>query len=273
MVCANSQNVSEWPRQMQRKTVLVVEDNEQICKLFALYLRQAGYRAEIARTGEEALKKATHDQPAAIILDLILPVMDGWEVLAQLKASSATRHIPVIITSVLDPIVLSFQLGAVAHLLKPVDRDNLLRALECCKQHKKFAGKRPKIMLAHDDPQELDALTQMLLHAGYEVIPALGGAEGIHLAKSSKPDLIVLDLFLSEVDYGDVVAALDKDPATKDIPVRVLVSQRLTPVQKARLKGKVDYIVIKEAAKKEALLTAVEEVLQEGKALRGRDDT
>jgi CheY-like chemotaxis protein len=109
--------------------ILVVEDDLRSANLISLYLARGGYRTEVATNGREALEKARRLQPLAITLDVIIPELDGWEVLRELKLSDATREIPVVIVSVVDDERLGYALGADDYLVKPVDRRALLARL------------------------------------------------------------------------------------------------------------------------------------------------
>lgn len=270
MMHAGMNEIHESCDEDQKNTVLVVEDNEQALKLFSLHLTQAGYRIIIARTGEEGLKRAQECRPVAIILDLILPVMDGWEVLTRLKASETTHRIPVVIVSVLDQPCLGHRLGACDYLVKPVDRSELFRALERCKLQSRFSGKPPRIMIGHNDPFELSLLAKAIFRAGYDVIQSLSGMESVHLAQTSSPDLIVIDLHLSDGDCFEVITALRNHPATRNIPIRILISKAQRPVQKALLQGKIEYLVLNGSGKQEALLAAIDDILHEVESISAK---
>jgi DNA-binding response OmpR family regulator len=243
--------------------ILLVEDDLNVVKLFTVYLSQAGYDVVAANTGEDALEAALMLQPAAIILDLLLPTMDGWEVLAELKSSSLTQHIPVLIVSVLDRQQLGFRLGAVEHLVKPVDRRHLLRALERTILRGRYADRPPRVLLVHDDDDELEMLAAALEQEGYQVVPAYGSVEGIRLAHTAAPDLAVLDLLLSDIDSFQVIASLRSDDATARIPILVLMHRGLSAVQKRQLSEKIRTIVIQGDTPPQVLLQTVGHILLE----------
>jgi signal transduction histidine kinase/HAMP domain-containing protein len=112
------------------KKILVVEDNEHAAQLLCIYLTEAGYDAEIAVDGEEAIAKAKEIKPFAITLDIMLPKKDGWQIMQDLKSFPDTRHIPIIIVSIVDDESLGFSLGAVGYLVKPLDKEQLIGILE-----------------------------------------------------------------------------------------------------------------------------------------------
>ncbi|MEA3345195.1 MAG: response regulator, partial [Chloroflexota bacterium] len=111
-------------------TVLAIDDNESLFRLFERYLAQHRYRLVGVRDGDEGIELARELQPVAITLDVMMPDRDGWEVLQTLRTDPPTRDIPVIVCTVLDEPELAFSLGARAYLKKPIQRSDLLTALE-----------------------------------------------------------------------------------------------------------------------------------------------
>ena len=114
------------------QTVLVVEDDPHSAELLSVYLEGAGYRTVVARDGAEGLDAARRLRPRAVVLDILLPRVDGWDLLARLKADPATADSPVVVVSMLDERSKGLALGAVEYLVKPVGREELLEALERC---------------------------------------------------------------------------------------------------------------------------------------------
>jgi CheY-like chemotaxis protein len=112
------------------ETVLVVEDDAHSVELLSVYLEDAGYRIAVARDGAEGLELARRLRPRAVVLDILLPRVDGWDLLGRLKADAATADAPVIVVSMLDERSKGLALGAVEYLVKPVGREELLEALE-----------------------------------------------------------------------------------------------------------------------------------------------
>ena len=114
------------------ETVLVVEDDPHSAELLTVYLEGAGYRIALARDGAEGLELARRLRPRAVVLDILLPRVDGWDLLARLKADPATADSPVVVVSMLDERGKGLALGAVEYLVKPVGREELLEALDRC---------------------------------------------------------------------------------------------------------------------------------------------
>jgi len=228
-----------------RGLVLVVEDDPRSANLVALYLARGGYRVEMATNGREAIEKAQALRPIAITLDVILPDLDGWEVLKELKQNEVTREIPVVIISVVDNQRLGFALGADDYLVKPIDRNALLSRLEQYGNKTPTQRQTARVLLIDDTPSALELYQGMLSPAGYTALTASGGAEGIRLARSEHPDVILLDLMMPEVSGFDVVTTLKSDPETQDIPILIVTAKELTEADKAALNGRVSTILQK----------------------------
>lgn len=212
-----------------QRTVMVVDDDAHAAKLVSVQLQREGYGVAIAHTGEEALAQVERFLPLAIILDILLPKMDGWEVLARLKASPCACDVPVIILSVLDRQALGFELGAVEYLVKPVSRSELLHAVHCCEQRQRRAGRNARVLVVHDNPDRLAALAALLYERGYDVIEALGEAEALNLAERGRPDLIIIDLLVSQLTCQRLLA--DLQTAMQRLPVLVLTASDSPPLE------------------------------------------
>ncbi|MBM2809530.1 MAG: hypothetical protein HW416_289, partial [Chloroflexi bacterium] len=219
--------------------VLIVEDDDKAASLLALYLGKAGYRTTVATDGQQAIEKATTLHPVAITLDILLPELDGWEVLRALKVDESTRDIPVMIISVVDDLSLGGALGAVDYLVKPVDRQMLLSRFERLSLAGARGARDLRVLIVDDDPASVDLLEATVAQAGFTPIRALGGAEGIDIARGEQPDLILLDLMMPTVSGFDVVTALREDPATRRIPILIVTAKDLTPEEKLALNGRV----------------------------------
>ncbi len=222
-----------------RPLVLLVEDNPQAAEILARHLDGGGFRIETARTGIEAVAMARNLKPVAITLDILLPEIDGWEVLTRLKADEVTRNIPVVVVTVIDNPTLGRALGALDYFVKPVDGAALLSRLGEYTFTTKVATESIRVLVVDDEPSNLDLLVALLEPAGFTVLKATGGKEGIAAAKSEIPNLVLLDLMMPGVTGFDVVEALRGDDATRSIPIMVLTAKTLTAEDKQALNGHV----------------------------------
>jgi len=228
-----------------RPSVLIVEDDPSAVRLLHAYLEPEGYRVRVAPDGEQALLDVRIERPAAILLDVLLPGMDGWEVLRRLKADPELRSIPVVIITVVDEKEVGLALGAVDYLVKPIDRDALIACLERLGLTATVRSRIVRILAVDDEPAALDMLTETLGPAGFDIVRAEGGMAAISMARAERPDLVICDLVMPDLDGFGVVAALKADPATAAIPIIILTGHHLTAADKKRLNGKVLRIVSK----------------------------
>jgi PAS domain S-box-containing protein len=225
-----------------RPLVLVVDDNPQAAEILARHLNAGGFRIEVARTGPEALAMARDLQPVAITLDILLPEVDGWEVLNRLKADEATQNIPVVVVSVVDNPALGRALGAFDYFVKPVDGKALLSRLSQYTFTTKVKSEPVRVLVVDDEQANLDLLENLLEPAGFGVLRAGSGREGIDMARSQMPNLILLDLMMPDLTGFDVVEALRAEDATRSIPIMVLTAKELTEDDKRALNGQVGAI-------------------------------
>jgi signal transduction histidine kinase/DNA-binding response OmpR family regulator len=230
--------------------ILVIEDDPTAAELLQKYLENDGYGVRVARDGETGLAAAHALAPAAVLLDIVLPGIDGWEVLRQIKTDEVLRSVPVIIVTVADEQDVGLALGAVDYLVKPV-RPEILR--ERLTRHAFMARVQAgpvRVLAIDDDPAALDMIEATLRPEGFEVIRADGGAAGLQAARDTRPDLVICDLIMPHVDGFGVVASLKADSLTRDVPILILTAHEVSPAEKLLLNGHIVGVVDKgEAAK------------------------
>jgi signal transduction histidine kinase/DNA-binding response OmpR family regulator len=226
----------------ERPLVLIVEDDPPAAELLMRQIERAGFRAEVARTGGEALAKARERKPAAITLDILLPDLDGWEVLTRLKRDDETSDIPVIVVSVVDNPELGVALGALDYFVKPVPANELVSRLARFNFRRK-PGENLTVLVVDDEQANRDWLQRVLEPAGFSVILASGGKAAIALARARMPDLVMLDLMMPDVTGFDVVEALRDESSTRGIPIMVLTAKTLTEDDIKQLNGHVSTIL------------------------------
>jgi signal transduction histidine kinase/CheY-like chemotaxis protein len=223
-----------------RPTVVVVEDDRRSFDLLRVYLEAAGARVVSAGDGEEGLDTVRRLSPAGVVLDILLPGIDGWDVLAQLKADPGTAAIPVIVVSMLDERGRGFALGATEYLVKPVGKEQLLAALYRAAAMERKGGKHTVVAI-DDDPLAVELVRASLEPEGWTVLGAATGQEGLALIRERQPSAVLLDLLMPGMDGFEVVEALRADPETKSVPVVILTSKSMTPQDKERLQGRITY--------------------------------
>ncbi|TMG27646.1 MAG: response regulator, partial [Chloroflexi bacterium] len=245
-----------------RPLVLIIEDDVAAAELLTRQLHAAGFRTHIARTGTEAIAMARSLHPAAITLDILLPELDGWEVITRLKREEETSSIPVVVVSVVDNPELGKALGALDYFVKPVDGKLLVDRLTRLKLKPAVEGATTSVMVVDDEPSNRSWLMRILEPAGFEVIEASGGREAIELAKARPPDLVLLDLMMPEVTGFDVVEALRADPKTSQTPIMILTARHLTEADKRQLNGQVSTILSRGSVGAPDLLGLLQQVVE-----------
>ena len=235
-------------------TVLLVEDDEHSIELLSLYVAEAGLGIAVARDGESGLELARRIRPCGIILDIRLPGLDGWEFLASAKADPEIAEVPVIIVSMVDERSKGLALGADDYLVKPVTRGELLEALAQVTP----LPAHGKVLAIDDDAMALELLQAVLEPVGYAFFSARSGEEGIALARAELPDVILLDLVMPELDGFGVVDRLKGDAITRAIPIVILTSKMLTPVEEELLRGRIVHLAQKAEFDRSALLELID---------------
>jgi signal transduction histidine kinase/DNA-binding response OmpR family regulator len=214
--------------------VLLIEDDPSAARLLRTYLESAGYRVRVAGTGEAGLLEAQRERPDAVILDVLLPGIDGWGVLRELKQDPALQGVPVFIASVVDERDVGLSLGATDFFVKPIDRRRLLaRVAEFLLEPE--TADRMRVLAVDDDPVTLEVLAQALREHRVDVVMAGSGQEAIQLARTRPFDLIISDLRMPDTDAVSLMSALNQDPATSRIPVLVVTGSDLSESDRSGL--------------------------------------
>jgi signal transduction histidine kinase/DNA-binding response OmpR family regulator len=198
-----------------RPLVLVVDDDPGALQLVQDYLSDGVYQVLGTPNPGSALELARRYHPTAIITDIMMPGISGWEVLRELKGDKDTADIPVIVQSMIEQKTIGFYLGAADYLVKPVTRAALLEALA------KVARVIPKapILVIDDNAYDRRLLTKLLERAGYTVESVESGEAALTWLMHKRAALILLDVLMTGVDGFEMLKRLSTDPATADIPI------------------------------------------------------
>ncbi|MCU1349433.1 MAG: domain S-box, partial [Acidobacteria bacterium] len=227
----------------QEATILVIDDDRTVRDLMVRMLNREGFRVVTAWGGKEGLRLAREIKPALITLDVIMPEVDGWSTLNQIKADPELADIPVILITMVDDRQKAFTLGAADYMVKPIDRERLSHIIH------RFVCEHPPctVLVVDDDPAVRDMLRRTFTKEGWNVVEAENGRIGLERLATSKPELIVLDLMMPEVDGFEFLEALRADDATRRLPVIVLTAKTLTTEDHLRLNGSVEKVLEKGA--------------------------
>jgi PAS domain S-box-containing protein len=224
---------------------LVVEHDTKAAELIRLQLEADGFEVLHADSAESALSIALKQPLSLITLEILLPDMDGWELLARLKRMPKLMHVPVVIISIVADRNKGFALGASAVLEKPLSRKELVDSLIELGLFPISQGKTLRVLVVDDDPTAVELVAVRLLDLATTVERAYGGREAIAAARRQRPDLIVLDLMMPDVSGFDVVEELRRHGETAGIPIMVLTAMELSGEERAQLNGYVSTVLAK----------------------------
>ncbi|MCB9685928.1 MAG: response regulator [Alphaproteobacteria bacterium] len=222
------QAIAEMPRP-EGVLVVCIDDDPMVHEIVTRTLESRGIRVVSARSGEEGIELARQLRPNAITLDVMMPGMDGWEVLEALKQDEATRDVPVAMLTIVDHAERGRALGASAWLLKPVDRRTLVSVVQSMVT---FAG---DVLVVDDDDALRELAVRVLTDLGRSVRQARHGGEALERMREHLPGLVLLDLMMPELDGFGVLEAMRSDPELSSIPVVVLSAADLSSEDRARL--------------------------------------
>ena len=243
-------------RKLDRALVLAVDDDPAALDVMTRFLSREGFRPITASSGVEAIRLAKELRPSAITLDVMMPGMDGWDVLAALKRDPDLAEIPVVMLTIVDEKARGYTLGANDYMVKPLEREQMRRVLRrVCKVG---IG---RLLLVEDDTATRDAIRLMLERDGWNVDIAADGAEALGAMHRSKPDAIVLDLLMPGMDGFEFLSTLHADAAWREVPVIVLTAKDLTLDDHERLSGGVQKVLRKQVSEADDLLREVARLL------------
>ena len=225
------------------RTALIVDDDESTRRLLAIELEPHGFEVLEAADGPDALEIARARKPDVIVLDVLLPRMDGWTVLRALKESPETRSIPVVVHSVVDNRAFGFALGAFDYLVKPVTPGRLFEILS----RAGVLGFPGYVLIVDDDADIRELLERELQAAGFRTAAVSGGAEALARIEKETPSSILLDLMMPDPDGFEVIFRIRDNPALRGVPVVVMTAKDLTPSDYERLNGSAQRILGKGA--------------------------
>jgi adenylate cyclase len=255
---ARSLTTSDGRRSPHADCVLVIDDDATARELIADHLKAEGFSVVTAAGGVEGLKLAKELRPTAITLDVMMPDLDGWSVLAALRQDPELAEIPVIMITIVDEHRRGVALGAAGYLTKPIDRERLHRLVT------RFRAPTPptSVLLVEDDAIQRERMRGWLEGPQWSVREAANGREALDRLQQGKPDVILLDLMMPEMDGFAVVAALQKETAWRGIPVIVITSLDLDAKDRERLNAGVQFVLVKERFRPADLVERIRRLAQ-----------
>jgi signal transduction histidine kinase/DNA-binding response OmpR family regulator len=236
--------------------LLVIDDQREAIEILRTELVECGFRVESALSGEEGLAKAAKVRPAAILLDIVMPNMDGWAVLKKLRSDPDLSATPVIVTSMLDDAPRARDLGIVGWLTKPVAPEEFLAVF-----NRIGIGAAGDILVVEDDRPTQSMLLESLGELGFKPRAASDGNEAVAAIDERLPQAVILDLMLPHLDGFHVLEHLRARRNGGDVPVVVYTAMDLSREERSRLNGGVVEVLAKAASDAHQVVSCVRRVL------------
>jgi len=251
-------SIAKRPLDPSRAPVLVVEDDRKTVFIYEKYLAMAGFQILPARTIADARRVLAITRPAAIVLDIMLDGETSWQFLADVKQDPSTADIPVLVVTVTNKEQKARALGADEFWLKPVDQGRLLRKLRSLGT----ASQPVRVLVIDDDERARYLIRKTLDGTPFELVEAATAQEGLEHARTSPPQIILLDFLLREGTAFDVLDELKSDPRTRSIPVIVVTSHVLDALDRERLAAETTAILSKESLSRELAINRIRDALR-----------
>jgi signal transduction histidine kinase/DNA-binding response OmpR family regulator/HAMP domain-containing protein len=220
--------------------ILIIDDDATVRDVVGRFLEREGFSVAKANGGKEGLRLARELHPVAVTLDIMMPDLDGWTVLAAIKGDPDLVDLPVVLMTIVDEKNRGYALGAADYLVKPVDRQKLIDVLHAlCGS----AGRR--LLMVDDDDLERRQMRTALEQQGWTVTEASDGRDALARLNEGRPDLIILDLMMPEMDGFEFLEEMRRKDEWRGIPVVVVTARDLTDADRNRLNGGVERIIQK----------------------------
>ncbi len=224
-------------------TVLVIDDDPNVHELMRRFLGPRGFRVFSAFHGDQGLEQARELRPDVITLDVMMPGKDGWSVLSSLKSDAVLDNIPVVMITMIDDKSIGYALGASDYLVKPIERDRLIKVLS--RFHPARGG---RALVVEDEADIRDVIARHLERAEWSVQTAPNGRVALEMLDDERPDVVVLDLMMPEMDGFEVAEIMRQEPRWQDIPIVVVTAMDLDDAEHERLQNSVERILSKKVS-------------------------
>ena len=239
--------------------ILSIDDDPQVIALYERYLKNYGFEVVGLTNPAKALERAVELKPFAITLDIMMPQVDGWQVLHELRQDERTRDIPILVCSILEEEEKGFNLGASEYLVKPFLQGDLINAIHRINRD----GASLEVLVIDDDEDDLKFVKKMVEgEPSFHPILAQGGKSALEILNNLTPDLIILDLFMPDMNGFELLDRFKSEPRLAKIPVIVLTGADLTPDQKTQLAESSKTLSTHGLIKESDILKNMEEALQ-----------
>jgi CheY-like chemotaxis protein len=241
--------------QAGERCILIIEDDQDFAKVLAETVRKKGFKVLAAGNGEGGIILAERFIPSAIILDVMLPGLDGWGVMRRIKDNLKTRHIPVHFVTCLEDRNKAMSMGALGFYTKPVSAEGLEEICGAIEEAIDKSGRN--LLIVEDDKTEASSLVALLSERGVSITVAGGGEEALELMSRIPFDCIVMDLGLSDISGFEVLEKINGLEPNRRIPVIVHSGRELTRAEELQLRHYAESVIIKGTKSPERLLNEV----------------
>ncbi len=235
--------------------VLVIDDDADVRELCARVLMKRGFQVHSVPTGPQGIEAAGRIKPDAIVLDVKMPGMTGWDVLSTLKLSEKTASIPVIMLTVMHQEEIGRALGAVDYLNKPLDPRALLATVQRYVRKEEEANVR--VLVVEDDEPTREMMRRTLESAGHTVTVAENGQVGLQRLETELPDVVVLDLMMPVMDGFTFLHHLRASPVHANLPVIVATARMLSETEQRELEATAQRVLRKQSSSIHELVQAI----------------
>ncbi len=225
----------------KRPSILVIDDDPVMLELMDRFLTKEGFDVHLAANGRDGVEIARRLQPMAVTTDVMMPEMDGWEVVTTLRNDPTTSHIPVVVVTVTDSREMGVAVGASQFLTKPVDWSRLGELMAAYRADR---SNRP-VLVVEDDAASREQLVRLLGRDGWRVSEAENGRVALEQVQAELPAVILLDLMMPEMDGFEFLSQFRKLPGCESIPVVIVSAMDITPAQRAQMNGGIVDIISK----------------------------
>jgi len=222
-----------------QRLVLIVDDDPDSRLLLSQYVEDFGCQAMAVSSAEQGIAAAREFRPDLIVLDLLMPGVNGWDMLRELKAEPGIRDTPVLVVSIVGGENRGSLVGVVDALDKPVLRDSFYAALR-----RNLESTRGRVLVVSTDPDAHRVIASSFRDAGdLEVLSASDGAEALAVLNSVRPDAIVVDSAGGAADGVATVEAIRRSPRYRQVPVLILVGAELPASDERHLRDSADAVL------------------------------
>ncbi|MEO8794158.1 MAG: response regulator [Daejeonella sp.] len=252
------------------KVILIIEDDTPFAKALQNYTHQQGFKCINVVRGDMGMPTALKYQPQAILLDIQLPVKDGWQVMEELKSNPKTKHIPVHIMSSMEMKKESLMKGAIDFINKPLAIDQMQQIFN---KIQTVLSKHPKkVLIVEENPMHAKALGYYLSNSYINSEISENVSDGISLLSQNDVDCVILDMGIPDQNAYETLEMVKKTPGMENLPIIIFTGKNLSRAEESRIKQYADSIVVKTAHSYQRILDEVGlflHVVEDNKADKG----